>query len=339
MMSCSQISYLIEQGSGQLKIQIGSTKNEKVLADPNVSKENKEKIKKIIEYKKFFYKYFKKEETEIYSETYFLQEEAVTYLVSASKFDQIKALKFGFPIVGSFPYIGFFNKESALKKQKELEDLGYITFLRPVYAYTTVGYFEDRILSSFFKFKDENLAELIFHELFHTIFFVKNEVEINENLAMYFSERLLAEYFQWNEATLSKIQKQQTQNSLLVKKLNQWVKKINKELRKSPPKDKEQAQKWLDNFFKEKVFPDISSTCTQEEILPENCFPLKENWNHAKLAQFLTYEKQQDFIKIIHEKHKFTLNKFLKYFKKSYDEFKKSKHKSFKKFLKEKEKL
>ena len=64
-----------------------------------------------------------------------------------------------------------------------------------MHAYSTLGYFNDHILSSFFYYNEHQLAEMIFHELFHTIFFVKNEVDLNENLAQYFAQQLTMEFF------------------------------------------------------------------------------------------------------------------------------------------------
>ena len=107
------MTYVFKQASAQIQLELDGVKNEEVLADKNNKEEHKKKIKQILEYKKFFYEYFKLEPTAIYDKTTFLESEAVTYLVVASKKNEIKALEHEFPIVGKFPYIGFFNKEDA----------------------------------------------------------------------------------------------------------------------------------------------------------------------------------------------------------------------------------
>src|SRR5690606_2478177 len=131
-----------------------------------------------------FYHYFDAKPTSIYSKTTMLENPAVSYLVIATPHTSLEPHQFKFPFVGSFPYIGFFNKDSAQKFARELEeDENLVTWVRPVYAYSTLVYFEDRILSSFFHYEDVELAELIFHELVHSCFFIMDEVDLNEHMA------------------------------------------------------------------------------------------------------------------------------------------------------------
>lgn len=113
MSGCARLGYLTEQGVQQVKIQwIHDRKNEDVLDDPKVSEEIKRKIMLVGEYKKFFYHYFSKKPTGIYTRTTMLENEAVSYLVIASQHTKIEAHEFKFPIVGTFPYIGFFKEKS-----------------------------------------------------------------------------------------------------------------------------------------------------------------------------------------------------------------------------------
>src|SRR5690606_17570522 len=87
------------------------------------------------------------------------------------------------------------KKDSALDWVKDKKEEGFQTWMRPVYAYSTLGYFEDRILSSFFQYDKYELAELVFHELFHVMYFLKNNVDFNENIANFFGEQMAREYF------------------------------------------------------------------------------------------------------------------------------------------------
>ena len=182
---CAKVSYVLNQGVGQLKLQNNGQDNDKVLKDPLVKEKDKEKIRKIGEYKDYFFSYFNQKRTAIYSKTSILKQEAVSYLVIASQYDEVKAKEEKFPFVGKFPYLGFFDEKDAISHQKKLELLDYITWRRPVYAYSTLGYLTDNILSSFFYYNEFDMAEMIFHELFHTVFFIKNEVDLSENIAKF----------------------------------------------------------------------------------------------------------------------------------------------------------
>src|SRR3546814_1778259 len=54
-----------------------------------------------------------------------------------------------------------------------------------VEAYSTLGWFNDPILSSMMHWGDERLATLIFHELAHQRFYVKDDTEFNESFATF----------------------------------------------------------------------------------------------------------------------------------------------------------
>lgn len=290
--SCAKLGYLLDQASGQLEILSKAKDNEYFLKKSDTSQDYKRKIKLIGDYKKFFYDFFDKEDTGIYSKTYILKDEAVTYLVIASKYNEVNPKSFSFPFVGSFPYLGFFSKNQAVKFTKELEDQDYVTYQRPVYAYSTLGYFEDRILSSFFKYSDYALAELIFHELFHTIYFVKDEVSLNENLANHFGKEMAILYFKLTKADIKKRQ----MSHLKQKKLRQFIVDAAARLKMSyqPKNTKEEARKILKEFLKNDFNPSVRKVCQDQEI--GECWPLEEPWNNARFAAFLTYEKKQDLI-------------------------------------------
>jgi len=147
--------------------------------------------------------------------------------VNASPFYEVKPKMFSFPLMGSFPYIGFFDQKSALKYATKLGKEDYYTYVRPVYAYSTLGYFEDKILSSFFFLDDITLVETIYHELFHTLFFAKDEVDFNENLASFFAQKMLERTeFLDNEKIVEHFRRQET-HRLVVKKVVELVQDYN----------------------------------------------------------------------------------------------------------------
>ena len=93
LVSCAKFEYLYEQSVGQLSLQSKARDNQEVLKNVRIPKDNKDKILKIQQLKKYFYHYWQKKETPIYSQTTMLKNKAVTYLVVASKYSEIKALE------------------------------------------------------------------------------------------------------------------------------------------------------------------------------------------------------------------------------------------------------
>lgn len=332
---CAKVSYLTEQGLGQMKLQWSGVKNEKVLSDSAIKEEWKQKIKLVGVYKKYFYDYFKLKPTSIYSKTSILKDEAVTYLVIASPHQEIKAHEFHFPIMGDFPYLGFFSERSAKDFAKDLrEDENLVTYIRPVYAYSTLGYFEDRILSSFFHFTDVELAELVFHELFHTIFFIKDDVDLNENLADYFATKMMPTYFGPSEEynryqRIEKIRKRIFMKAVdSVHILNAEFAKLGKQLT-----DKK-ADEITSTFTGEVLIPALRQICHEEQLTEQEC-ELKKEWNQAKLAALMTYTEEQAFLEALHTKLSLNNLEFFHWIKAKYKDYKKqSKHDSFTDYLK-----
>ncbi len=330
--SCAKLGYLIDQGAGQWNLLYDSTANEEVLKDLTVKKEYRDKIRKIEEYKKYFYNYFSKKTTDIYSETVFLERSAVTYLVIASPFNDIKAKEECFIFMGCFPYLGFFDKSEALNHAKELERENYVTYVRPVYAYSTLGYFDDNIISTFFLYKGDRLANLIFHELFHTIFFAKGDVELNENLAMFFSQKLVEEYFQYDDEDKRKKVDLKIKNKKLKQFVVQKVQEL-KELYKSKQiLTKEKAKKLFADFMTQNFTPKARKFC--DDLKMKNCDIAQRKWNNASFSAFLTYENKIDKLNSLFNDKNLSLANFFLYIDKRYNEYKKGDEKtSFNVFL------
>lgn len=320
---CTQLGYLTEQGFGFAKLQwLDSRANENVLEDPDISDETKRKILLVQEYKKFFYYYFNEKETDIYTRTTMLENEAVSYLVIASPHTKVEAHEFRFPFVGTFPYIGFYKKDSAKRFAKNLRKKeNLVTYIRPVYAYSTLGYFEDRILSSFFDYDDVELAELVFHELFHTVFFIKNEVELNENLANYYGKELLKEYFR-DQQQLNEYMGNEAKKEILKKRVVELIAVLQGEFDKLGAFITDEKADQLTGRFVNEVFkPDLRALCTKLELPAKDC-EFKHKWNQASFAAFMTYEEEQDFLGTLQEKLKLSLKDLLKWLRKEYESFK-----------------
>ncbi len=65
---------------------------------------------------------------------------------------------------------------------------GFDTQINEVSAWSTLGFFNDPILSSMLYRDDGSLANLIIHEMTHGTIFIKNNLELNENLASFVGE-------------------------------------------------------------------------------------------------------------------------------------------------------
>lgn len=89
-----------------------------------------------------------------------------------------------FPVAGCVGYRGYFREEDARAEAARLAAEGFDVYLGGVPAYSTLGWFNDPLLSSFIRWPDLELARLVFHELAHQVVYVKDDTAFNEGFAV-----------------------------------------------------------------------------------------------------------------------------------------------------------
>ena len=88
-----------------------------------------------------------------------------------------------FPIAGCVPYRGYFSREGARAEGDRLRAQGHDVYLGAAGAYSTLGWLPDPLLSTFPWEDSAALAELLFHELAHSVLYVPGEAAFNEAFA------------------------------------------------------------------------------------------------------------------------------------------------------------
>ena len=88
-----------------------------------------------------------------------------------------------YPVAGCAAYRGYFAETDAQQYADRLSKQGYDVYVGGVTAYSTLGWFDDPVLSTFIRFSEARTAALIFHELAHQILYVKDDTAFNESFA------------------------------------------------------------------------------------------------------------------------------------------------------------
>ena len=88
-----------------------------------------------------------------------------------------------FPVAGCVSYRGYFREEDARAEAARLAAAGDDVHVSGVPAYSTLGWFDDPLLSSFVGYPDVELARLVFHELAHQRAYVRDDTAFNESFA------------------------------------------------------------------------------------------------------------------------------------------------------------
>jgi predicted aminopeptidase len=103
-------------------------------------------------------------------------------VVAAPEFS-VDAKEWCYPIVGCVAYRGYFVEHKARRFAESLRRKGLDVTVGGVAAYSTLGHFNDPVLSTMMGWDDVELAAIIFHELTHQLLYVPNDSSFNEALA------------------------------------------------------------------------------------------------------------------------------------------------------------
>ena len=191
------VGYLWHVTVGQVRLLSRRQAVDEVLQDPTLSKSEKQKIRLILDARTFAIEHLGLNADDSYTTFVRVDGPYVSYNLSAAPKDALQPYRWRFPIIGRVPYKGFFKKAYALREQRELDAQGYDTYVRGVRAYSTLGYFDDPILSSMLRSHDFSLVNTIIHELLHQTVWIKGNVSFNESLANFVGEKGTLAYLAW----------------------------------------------------------------------------------------------------------------------------------------------
>ena len=182
--ACSTIGYYGQAVKGQFEIFQKQRPIETVLTDPDSPKKLKERLRLVGEIRDFAGSRLALPGAKTHYGRYAdLGRPHVVWNVFAAPEFSLDPKSWWYLIVGRLEYRGFFSKEAALELSEDLKAEGLDTAVGGVSAYSTLGFFRDPVLNTFINDPEVSLAGLLFHELTHHRFFLKNDTTFSEGLA------------------------------------------------------------------------------------------------------------------------------------------------------------
>lgn len=177
------VDYGYRQAKGQLRIMLNTKPVAGVLADPAYPDSLKQKIRLVGEIKRFAIDSLQLDPSGSYESFYDLKGKPLMWALIGAERYRLVPVEFRLPILGAFPYKGFFDYQQLQRADTLLRRQGYDTRINTIAAYSTLGFFDEPILSNMLERSEGQLADLLIHELTHGTLFVKDNLEYNENLA------------------------------------------------------------------------------------------------------------------------------------------------------------
>ena len=181
---CESVSYYGQAIGGQLHLYNRSRPVEEWLADPATSPELRSRLLKARSIREFASRALGLPDNGSYNTYAQLDRPYVVWNVFAAGEFSVEAKQECFPFAGCVSYRGFFSEADAQRHAEGLRKKGYDVYVGGVVAYSTLGWFDDPLLSTFIGYSDTQLARLVFHELAHQKVYAKNDTAFNESFAV-----------------------------------------------------------------------------------------------------------------------------------------------------------
>ena len=182
---CGTLSWYGDAAIGQVRILAARRDVAEVLADPRTPLETAARLERVEGILSFAEQHLRLETGQRYRTYVALERDTLAWNVFAAPEFSLDAHRWCYPIVGCAVYRGFFDFDKAQREAATFAARGFDVHVGRVAAYSTLGWFDDPLVSTFIDYSDERLVELLFHELAHGTLFVPGDSSFNEAFATF----------------------------------------------------------------------------------------------------------------------------------------------------------
>jgi predicted aminopeptidase len=195
-LGCTPVRYVTQAAAGQERINARGIAIQELVDGQHLDKRTRGLLAHVPRIKTFGERHGLAR-TKNYQRYVWLDRPAVVWVVSACHPLAFRPMAWRFPIVGSITYTGWFDRREAKGYAAELAAKGWDVDVRPSQAYSTLGWFDDPILSTMIA-PDEaalgDLADVVLHETLHATFYVPGQSTLNESVASFVGDTLAIRY-------------------------------------------------------------------------------------------------------------------------------------------------
>ena len=162
---------------------------ESIVADPRTPAEAASKLKLVLAARAFAADSIHLRAKQSFTTYTRLDRDTLVLVLSAAYPDRLASYTWWFPIVGRVPYKGYFDFALAKSAERDLAAKGFDVYLRPSPAFSTLGWFNDPLLSTSLRADTIDLANTVIHELTHNTFYAPGQAVFNESFASFVGSR------------------------------------------------------------------------------------------------------------------------------------------------------
>ena len=182
---CQTIQYYGQAISGQHRLLQSRKPISEVRADPDSPKILRQRLTFIMDVRAFAEDELQLPVANNYLTYVDLKRRYVAWNVVAAPEFSMAPKTWCYPFVGCAAYRGYFAKADANQYADSLKKQGYDVHVGGVTAYSTLGWFDDPVLSTFIRRSKASSAALLFHELAHQVLYAPDDTTFNESFATF----------------------------------------------------------------------------------------------------------------------------------------------------------
>ena len=187
--------YLARAGWEEAKILWARRPISEIVADSSVSAATRQKLRVVLDARAYAADSLALDVGDSFTTFTQLERDTLVLVLSAAYQDRLRYYRWWFPIVGRVPYKGWFDFGQAREAERDFRRRGFDTYLRPASAFSTLGFFNDPLLSTTLRADSLTLANTVIHELLHNTFYASGKAEFNESFANFVGARGSAEFY------------------------------------------------------------------------------------------------------------------------------------------------
>lgn len=174
-----------------------------VIADPRTSDTVRTELKLVLDARRFAADSLGLDAGKSFTTYTALQHDTLVLVLAGAYRDRLRPVTWWFPIVGSVPYRGYFDFAEAVRAAAGLERRGFDAYVRPSPAFSTLGWFDDPLVSASLQTDSLELANTVIHELTHNTYYAAGRADFNESFANFVGTRGAQAFFRSRGDTAS----------------------------------------------------------------------------------------------------------------------------------------
>ena len=181
---CASVGYYTQSVTGHLGLMMRARPVEAVIEAPDTAPGLAARLRTALEMREFASDALALPANASYRRYVDLGRRYVVRTVVAAPELSLEPRRWCFPVAGCVSYRGYFSESDADAYAAKLESEGWDVTVSGARAYSTLGWFDDPLLSSMVELPEYSLAGIVFHELAHQRLYVPGDTDFNESFAV-----------------------------------------------------------------------------------------------------------------------------------------------------------